>query len=238
MIRHALLVSAFAAVPVACGTGSGGAADDIGEARAEITQVPSDVLCVQVVVTGSGHTTTEQFDVIPGASSVLNMKGLPLGSDTFNGSAFGTACSSVTGSSTPAWSGDSVTTALSPGVVAEVKLVLRRNGQASVSVDFQGDDGGGIACAPGLTACGGACVDTSRDSHNCGGCGHVCSGSETCGGGGTPGVCGCTDDGSACTGQVCGTAVNNCGQTVSCGSCGINQKCCIDSCVCANCACP
>lgn len=235
MIRRSLFLTALTAIPVACGTNA--ATNDIGEARAEITQVPSDVECVVLVVTGSGHSVTRQFGVTPGQSSVLQLNGLPLGTDTFQGSAFAEACGSVTSASTPTWTGDAVTATLSAGVVAEVKLVLRRSGQASVSVDFQGDDGG-LVCPSGKTACGGVCVDTSTDPNNCGGCGQVCTSPNTCGGGGTPGVCGCTDDGSACAGQVCGSAVNNCGQTVSCGSCGMNQKCCLDSCVCANCSCP
>lgn len=237
MIRHALVVSAFAVVPVAaCGTNT--SSGDIGEARAEITQVPNDVLCVELDVVGASRTVTQRFDVTPGASSVLHLQGLPLGTDTFQGSAFGTACSDVTGSSTPTWTGDAVTTTLSPGVVAEVTLVLRRGGQASVSVDFQGDGGGSQACPAGQTRCGDQCVDTSADSNNCGACGHVCASPETCGGGGIPGACGCTDDGSACNGQVCGSTTNNCGQTVSCGTCGVNQRCCLDVCVCATCACP
>jgi hypothetical protein len=52
-------------------------------------------------------------------------------------------------------------------------------------------------------------------------------------------VCGCTDNGAACTGRICGSAVNNCGQHVSCGTCPTNTpKCCIDSCVCSTCQCP
>jgi len=254
MIRRALLLSAFTALPVACGTRS--PANDIGEARAEITQVPADVRCVQVIIVGADHAVTRQFDVTPGASSVLALKELPLGSDTFKGSAFAEACSSVTGSSTPTWTGDDVTTTLSPGVITEVKLVLVRGGQASVSVDFQdagggssgaggtggaggGGSGGGPTCPFGTTLCFGSCVDTGRDPHNCGGCGHVCAASDSCGGSGVPGVCGCTDDGNACSNKICGNVINNCGQTVSCGTCGgTRPTCCTESCVCSTCECP
>lgn len=251
MIRRALLLSALTALPVACGTRA--TANDIGEARAEITQVPADVRCVQVVIVGADHAVTRQFDVTPGASSVLALRGLPLGSDTFKGSAFGEACDSVTGSSTPTWTGDDVTTTLSPGVITEVKLVLLRGGQASVSVDFQdggvgsggaggaggGGSGGGTTCPFGTTLCFGLCVDTRTDPNNCGGCGFGCAAPNRCGGSGIPGVCGCTDDGNACLNKICGDVTNNCGQTVSCGTCGGNRpRCCTESCVCSTCECP
>lgn len=239
MVRDVLLSSLLAAtLTFACGSESGGSPpENIGEARAAITQVPSDVLCVQIVAVATSQSVTRQFDVTPGESSVLDIKGLPLGTDTFQGSAFNAACSSVTGSTTPTWVGDDVVATLAAGVIAEVKLVLRHNGEANVSVDFQGADAG-VTCPTGQTLCAGSCVDTSTDSNNCGGCGQVCTAPNTCGGGGTPGVCGCTDNGMACSssGQVCGTAVNNCGQTVSCGTC--NGKCCFDSCVCSTCLCP
>lgn len=36
--------------------------------------------------------------------------------------------------------------------------------------------GGAGACEAGRTTCGGSCVDTSTDGHNCGACGHDCVG--------------------------------------------------------------
>jgi hypothetical protein len=236
MIRYAFLLFPLAAVVSAgCGSEPDASSDDIGEARAAITQVPGDVHCVQVSVVGASRTTTRQFDVTPGQSSVLDMKGLPIGADTFKGSAFDSACSGVMGSTNPTWVGDDVQATLSAGVIANVKIVLRHNGEANVSVDFQGDDGG-VTCPMGQTLCNGQCVNTATDSNNCGACGQACTAPNTCGGGGTPGVCGCTDDGTACQGQVCGSAVNNCGKSVICGVC--NGHCCFDSCVCSNCACP
>jgi hypothetical protein len=51
-------------------------------------------------------------------------------------------------------------------------------------------------------------------------------------------VCGCTDEplANTCAGQVCGSAINNCGHTVNCGYCA--GHCCFDSCVCKTCFCP
>jgi len=41
----------------------------------------------------------------------------------------------------------------------------------------------------------------------------------------------CADNGAACNGKSCGTAVNNCGNTVSCGSCPLGQVCNGNQCV-------
>ncbi len=69
-------------------------------------------------------------------------------------------------------------------------------------------------CGGGKTSCSGSCVDTTTDSNNCGGCGIVCNvaGGETCGGGGTPGTCGC-GSGTDCSTYCVATATdsNNCG---------------------------
>ncbi|MEM1415448.1 MAG: hypothetical protein AAGH15_11130 [Myxococcota bacterium] len=77
----------------------------------------------------------------------------------------------------------------------------------------------GGTCAPncpdGLTACGGACVDTLRDPANCGACGTACAGNQVCGAG-------------ACN-DFCPTGLEDCGSTCAdlevdrfnCGECGV-----------------
>lgn len=40
----------------------------------------------------------------------------------------------------------------------------------------EGDGGSPGSCEPGLTACGGACVELYRDPSNCGACGNACPG--------------------------------------------------------------
>ena len=72
------------------------------------------------------------------------------------------------------------------------------------------------------SACGDSCVNLQTDNANCGTCGNGCAGTGvSCGGGGTPGVCGCTPSGAsvACGAHNCGTAPNGCGGTVDCGTC-------------------
>lgn len=78
------------------------------------------------------------------------------------------------------------------------------------------------------------CTSTDKKVKPCGllsdGCGGLvdcgttatCTGTgQTCGGGGTAGVCGCTPKptGVVCAGAACGARPNGCGGSVYCGSC-------------------
>jgi hypothetical protein len=54
-------------------------------------------------------------------------------------------------------------------------------------------------------------------------CGATCPANQTCGGGGTSNVCGCTPTG--CGTRNCGTINDGCGGTPSCGSCMLPQTC-------------
>jgi hypothetical protein len=94
-------------------------------------------------------------------------------------------------------------------------------------------DAPAIACEPGLTACGGACVDTQTDRENCGRCGAACP--VACSSGGCVTTCpppttncsgSCVDTtasashcgscGNACTGgKVCQSSQCSCGASVS-----------------------
>jgi hypothetical protein len=122
----------------------------------------------------------------------------------------------------------------------------------------QGDGcGGTFNCAcPAGTTCGGggvanqcgardagACVprDCAAAGVSCGfagdGCGNAipcggCTGGQTCGGAGMPGVCGTPDSGVSCAplscsaqGIGCGLAGDGCGHVVDCGLCSAGQTC-------------
>lgn len=70
------------------------------------------------------------------------------------------------------------------------------------------------------------CVDGQTDAANCGACGNVCTLPQTCGGGGTPGVCGCTPTTCEAEGKNCGDLPDACGKTLKCGECtGTRQTC-------------
>src|SRR5262245_10033588 len=72
---------------------------------------------------------------------------------------------------------------------------------------------GSNCCEPGQACCGGsACVDVQHDNNNCGGCGIVCSGGQSC----QNGVCTCPGDLDDCGGQCVNTQSDN----NNCGGCG------------------
>ncbi|MEZ4565386.1 MAG: hypothetical protein R2853_21930, partial [Thermomicrobiales bacterium] len=89
------------------------------------------------------------------------------------------------------------------------------------------------ACPAGLLACKikkgkkkKLCVDGQTDAANCGACGNVCTQPQTCGGGGTPGVCGCTPTTCAAEGKNCGAIPDGCGSTLTCGECAEFRQTC------------
>ena len=71
-------------------------------------------------------------------------------------------------------------------------------------------------CGPGTKACGSKCVPTDANN-GCAAAGvcTACAANQTCVG--SPSTCTCIpDNAEACKNKACGTAVNNCGQTVQC----------------------
>jgi hypothetical protein len=162
-----------------CASASSTSHESIGTASVAITNAPADGTCIQITVAGY-RTVTQSFDLMPGAGTVLALDGLPLGTDTFTANAFGTACAMVNPMSVPNWVSVPVTQTVAVSPPASVALVMERNGNASVSVDFpnepDGSTGMPAGCMPPQASCGGVCVDTSSDPANCGRCGHGCQG--------------------------------------------------------------
>jgi hypothetical protein len=206
------------------GADTGGAGDMIGEATFALAAAPTDASCLQIVVTGT-RTVTRLIDLMPGQSTVFTLNGLPLGNDTFTESAFAQTCGQVTPSSVATWASDPTAATLQAGITASVTVVLRRNGKASVTSDFQDDT---PACMPPLQFCTSlgmsGCVDVTSNAANCGACGFncppapnsvpVCVGS-TC-------QIQCNPGFADCDGQIPGGCETNTQiDSNNCGGCGV-----------------
>ncbi|MBX3188510.1 MAG: hypothetical protein KF819_15955 [Labilithrix sp.] len=92
-------------------------------------------------------------------------------------------------------------------------------GCTSLLGDFEvvASDGGGDANA--CTPCNGQCVDTTTDSRNCGGCGTVCQGGQTC----QASECKCSPETAFCAGQCVTASREKCGPT--CVACQSDEIC-------------
>ncbi len=127
----------------------GSAPDEVEQVVLKIAEVPSDVRCLRVTVTGPGRTVEREIETSGESSLTQNLSGLPLGTVSFLGEAFTAACTSVTKSTIAAWTSQPVTTSIVLGRLSTVELVMTRNGRAKVEITFN-EEG---AC----TAIGQAC---------------------------------------------------------------------------------
>lgn len=132
------LSSVLGAMLSACGAVPESEQEDemLGEAQLSLTQVPSGVLCIRVVATGSSTVTTS-LPVTAGSSTAsLNVGRLPLGTTQFSASAFDVACASVTASTAPSWIADPASAVLRPGVATTVSLAFHANNPVTVNAGF------------------------------------------------------------------------------------------------------
>jgi hypothetical protein len=123
---------------LACSGDDASDAMETGTARIALTQAPSGVGCVAITAQGV-RTLTRSFDLTTGKSTDVEMAGLPTGVVNFTGNAFDTACNRVPASASATWISDVTTAVIGPGAVADVALLMRRNGRADVGVDWTAD---------------------------------------------------------------------------------------------------
>jgi len=123
--------------------------EEVEQVVLRITEVPSDVRCIRVTATGPGRTVEREIESSGSASLTQNLSGLPLGSVTFIGEAFTAECTSVSKSTIAAWSSQPVEVSIVLGRLANVDLVMVRNGRAKVDITFTEE----AACTKTGAAC-------------------------------------------------------------------------------------
>jgi hypothetical protein len=238
-------VSTLALAAGGCSSGSPDSSEEgVASAVIAITNAPSDVRCVQILVQGT-RSVEESFDVLPGQTTQFQLNGLPAGMANFSGNAFDVSCASVDNPDfLPNWVADPVPAQLQSGAVAQVNLPFRRNVRAQVNADFE-EDGtcqtNGAPCSTATQCCSAFCVDGTCQAQQCTPDGQACTPGDTacCSGTcGPTGICGplqCLATGASCAGAtvpccagvscvdgVCGGS----GCSVAGSPCGANGQCC------------
>ena len=158
--RVRCILLALAALPLllACDE----APPDTGPVQALLTidSIPEDVRCLRVTATGPGRTSVRELAVESGKAFVESFRGLPLGRVEFSAEAFARTCDDVTASTIPGWVSDPVVESIVAGRLANVALVMQRNGRAKVKIGFSDEplcSAGGVACASSSECCSGTC---------------------------------------------------------------------------------
>ena len=145
-----------------------GSPGDLEQVVLKITEVPADVRCVRITAAGESRSVVREIEATGGTALTESLSGLPIGTVTFTGEAFTTACSSVTKSTVAPWASAPVETSIVVGRLSTVELAMVRNGRAKVEVSFTDEaacTATGAECRINSECCSrkcsaGACVAT------------------------------------------------------------------------------
>jgi hypothetical protein len=178
----------------------------VGVVRAQITEVPRDILCVELIAGAGARMLSSTFEVVPGRAATLQLSDLPVGNLTITAWAYSAACPAI-GGRQATWASAPAVVTVAAGQVTPLSLTLELVGGVDIGLHF-GDAGdidmappadlatppadlatppADLATPPDLadpcSACGtgqlcgqGRCVDPTSDPNNCGACGTVCAG--------------------------------------------------------------
>jgi hypothetical protein len=114
--------------------------ESLGEVQVALTNAPSDVSCLRLTVVGS-RTDVRTFDLEEGDKVSFKLKGLPVGNASIAADAFGVACSELASGVLPTWYSEAEVIRIFSNKVTHVSLAMIHNGQVSVGVDFDEDNG-------------------------------------------------------------------------------------------------
>lgn len=120
----------------ACTSNPAPSVEDVGRVQVSLVQVPADVQCLKIDVTGP-RSVTQLIDVTPGSPATYTISRLPIGIVTISAQAFSRTCGAA-GGAVASYLTDAPTSVRVDAVdVNTVTLILIRNGRIDVGVDFE-----------------------------------------------------------------------------------------------------
>jgi hypothetical protein len=131
------VVTLVASPLAACSSGASPSSSGDGATSSlnvALTQVPANVACIEIDVTGNPGAK-QQFNVVSGQSSVFSLGGIGVGGVDVSGRAWNASCA-TSGTATPTWIAPNVSTVVTTSAVAQVTLEFSPTGSASVGADF------------------------------------------------------------------------------------------------------
>jgi hypothetical protein len=123
----------------------------LGVVQIAIAIVPADVSCVRVAVAGT-RTVVQRFPVQAAQPAELRLNQLPSGPALVQAAAFAGGCDADAATEDASWVSEATPTVIQPGVLNAITLVMKRNGRAAVTLDFQEDRAPDGATPDGGTA--------------------------------------------------------------------------------------
>jgi hypothetical protein len=123
----------------------------VGSAHAAISAVPPSIFCVRV----TAASAEKLVDVMPGATSTVELDDVPAGQVDFAAFAYGQPCAVVTAQSQPTYASAPTPATILPGQVTALELTLLPVGGAQVGINFGSSDGSAppdLSTGPDMTA--------------------------------------------------------------------------------------
>ena len=128
-----------------------GGGDEVGQVQVALVQVPADVACLKLNISGP-RSSTQLLDVTPGGATTYNLSRLPLGIISIAGEAFSQACKAITGAVANHVTDAPVSVRVDAVDISQVTITLIRNGRIGLTADFeQGPLPYLLPVAPGVT---------------------------------------------------------------------------------------
>jgi hypothetical protein len=125
----------------AAGSDPAGSDHQLGVLRIALSEVPPDVLCLQITLSDGLRRIVRQVGAATGTTLTTTQSRLPVGPVTIALDAFGESCTTVTDSSMPTWVSGVVNATLVDSMPVMLSINLSRPGSATITAVFPGDGG-------------------------------------------------------------------------------------------------